>query len=72
MPNNFGKQALVFFVQTIYHNGSKFLDRQMWTNSIDPDHTALEGKVWSGSTMFAILSAPLDALLYSETTVFKF
>ena len=28
--------------------------------------------VWSGSTLFAILSASLDALLYDKATLFKF
>ena len=24
-----------------YHNGPKFLDRQVWANSVDPDQNAL-------------------------------
>ena len=31
-------------------------DRQVWTNSVDPDQTAPEVAVWSGSTLFAIPS----------------
>ena len=42
---------------TVYHNDPKFLDRQVWANSADPDQTAPRGAVWSGSTLFAILSA---------------
>ena len=39
-----------------YRNDSKFLDRQVWANSVDSDQTAL-GAVWSESTLFAIMSA---------------
>ena len=37
----------------MYRNDPQFLDRHAWVNSADPDQTA----VWSGSTLFAILSA---------------
>ena len=37
-------------------NDPKFLDRQFLANSADPDQTSPEA-VWSGSTLFAILSA---------------
>ena len=37
-----------------YRNDPKFSDRYVWANSADPDQT---GAVWSGSTLFAILSA---------------
>ena len=47
-------------------------ERQVWANSVDPDQTAPEGAVWSGSTLFAILPASLDAVLYDKTTRFKF
>ena len=40
------------FLQT-YHNDPKFSDRYAWAKSADPDQT---GAVWSGSTLFAILS----------------
>ena len=40
-----------------YRNDPKFLDRQAWANSADPDQTAPRGAVWSGSTLFAIPSA---------------
>ena len=40
-----------------YRNDPKFLDRQVWANSADPDQTAPTGEVWSGSTLFAIPSA---------------
>ena len=39
-----------------YHNVPKFSDRYAWANSADPDQTAPRA-VWSGSTLFAILSA---------------
>ena len=35
----------------------KFSDRQVCTNSLDPDQTAPAGAVWSGSKLFAIPSA---------------
>ena len=35
----------------------KFSDRQVWANSADPDQTAPRGAGWSGSKLFAILSA---------------
>ena len=40
-----------------YRNDPKFSDRYAWANSADPDQTAPRGVVWSGSTLFAILSA---------------
>ena len=39
-----------------YSNDPKFLHKHVWANSVDPDHTAPEVAVWSGSTLFAILS----------------
>ena len=47
-----------------YGNDLKFLDRQVWANSVDPDQPAPEVTVWSGSTLFDILYASFDALLY--------
>ena len=41
----------------MYRNDPKFSDRYAWANSADPDQTAPRGAVWSGSTLFAILSA---------------
>ena len=52
----------------IYHNDPKFLDRQVWANSADPDQTAPIGGVWSGSTLFAIPAA----LLFGKSILFKF
>ena len=40
-----------------YRNDPKFSDRYAWANSADPGQTAPTGAVWSGSTLFAILSA---------------
>ena len=37
------------------HNDPKFSDRYVWPNIVDPDQTAPRA-VWSGSTLFAILS----------------
>ena len=44
-----------------YRNDLKFWDRQVWTNSVDPDQIAPE-TVWSGSTLFAILSASVEGI----------
>ena len=38
-------------------NDPKFLDRYAWANSAEPYQTAPRGAVWSGPTLFAILSA---------------
>ena len=38
---------------------TKVFDKMTYTNSADPDQTAPEGAVWSGSTLFAI---PLNIL----------
>ena len=43
----------------MYRKDPKFLDQQIWANTVDPDHTA---PVWSGSTLFAILSASFDQI----------
>ena len=39
-------------------------DKMSYANSADPDQTAPEGAVWSGSTLFAIL-------LFQETCIKK-
>ena len=45
----------------MYSNDPKFSDNEVWANSVDPDQTvpqsAPQGSVWSGSTLFAVLSA---------------
>ena len=41
-----------------YRNVPKFSDTQVWAKSADPDQTAPRA-VWSGSALFAILSASL-------------
>ena len=46
-----------FFDKKTYRNDPKVWDRQVCANSVDPDQTAPLGAVWSGSTLFAILSA---------------
>ena len=40
-----------------YRNDPKFSDRYAWANSADLDQTEPRGEIWSGSTLFAILSA---------------
>ena len=44
------------YYQSNYHNGPKFLDRQVWANSVDPDQTG------SGSALFAIPSASFGCI----------
>ena len=60
-----------------YGNGPKHSDWQVWANTIDPDQTVPEegvwlGSIWSGSTLFAILSAFLEGLFSGKTTLLKF
>ena len=43
-------------------NDPKLSDRQVWANSVDPEQTAPDGTVRSGSTLFAILSAPFERI----------
>ena len=38
-----------------------YSDIQVWTNSVEPEQT--EGAVWSGYTLFVILSASFRQLL---------
>ena len=37
-------ESEIFYEQK-YHNDPKFLDRQVWANSADPDQTAPRGAV---------------------------
>ena len=48
--------------RTVYRNDPKFSDRYAWANSADPDQTVPTGAVWSGSTLFAILSASIGLI----------
>ena len=45
----------------------KFSDRQVLANSADPDQTAPRGAVWSGSTLFAILSASFGHITLQQS-----
>ena len=36
------------------NSNTKMSDKMTYANSVDPDQTAPEGAVWSGSTLFAI------------------
>ena len=42
-------------------------DNEGWANSVDPDQTAPKGAVWSGSTLFAILSVLLETSKDNQT-----
>ena len=47
---------------------TKVSDKMAYANSLDPDQTAPEGAVWSGSTLFAIpLSILRNNCIKSET-----
>ena len=50
----------------------KYLDEKVWANSVDTDPTAPTGAVWSGSTLFAILSVLLDLSKDSQTDLVTF
>ena len=45
-----------------YRNDPKFLDKQVRANSVDADQTAPTGAVWSGSSLFASLSASFGVI----------
>ena len=44
----------------VYRKNSKYWDMYVWANSVDSDQTAPQGAVWSGSTLFVILSASFE------------
>ena len=52
-----------------YRNDPKFSDRYAWANSADPDQTAPREAVWSGSTLFAILSASFGLITLSQSHI---
>ena len=41
-----------------------------YAKSADPDQTAPEGAVWSGSTLFAVLEANTSCFEYSSLVVY--
>ena len=47
-------------------NNPKYLNRQVWPNSVDPNQTAQYRAVWSWSTLFAIPFASLVTRLYGK------
>ena len=49
------------FLFNEYRTDPKFMDRQVWANSVDPDQTV--GAVWSGSALFAIPSASFGLII---------
>ena len=50
----FCNRFLCIILTYVYRNNPKFLDRQVWANSVDPDQTAPRGAVSSGSALLAI------------------
>ena len=60
--------AILSFQQYFsYRNDPTFSDSQVWANSVDPEIRLLlsapRGAVWSGSALFAILSAPFGQII---------
>ena len=51
---------------------AKHSNKEGWANSVDPDQTAPKGAVWSGSTLFAILSVLLETFKENQTDLVKF
>ena len=51
---------------------TKHCNKEGWANSVDPDQTAPKGAVWSGSTLFAILSVLLETFKDNQTDLVKF
>ena len=45
-----------------YCNASKYKDRWVGANNVDPDETSLQGAVWPGSSPFAIWSASFEGI----------
>ena len=50
------------------------MDRHVWAKGLDPDQSGplLQGAVWSGSTLFTILSAFFGHILYGKSILVKF
>ena len=52
------KKSLGYVIETygkcLKNPNTKASDKMTYTNSVDPDQTAPEGAVWSGSKLFAI------------------
>ena len=46
---------------------AKHLDKEGWASSADLDQTAPKGAVWSGSTLFAILSVLFETFKDNQT-----
>ena len=51
---------------------AKHSDKKGWANSVDPDQTAPLEVVWSGSTLFAILSVLSETFKENQTDLIKF
>ena len=49
-------------------NCAKHSDKKGWANGVDPDQIAPKGAVWSGSTLFAILSILLETFKENQKT----
>ena len=58
----------IFFFMFSQKKKKKHSDTEGWANSVDPDQTAPKGAVWSGSTLFAILSVLLETFKENQKT----
>ena len=69
--NTFCSDEAHIFCYYCYRNDTKFSERQVWANAIDPDQTAPEQ---SGQDLHCLLLSLqlLNALLYGKVTLFKF
>ena len=56
----------------MYHKDPKFLDRQVWANSADPDQTAPKEQSDLGLHCLPFCLNLLDKLLYGKIMLFKF
>ena len=65
-PSNF------FHVSSKENIYAKQSYKEGWANSVDPDQTAPKDAVWSGSTLFAILSVLLGTFKLNQTDLVKF
>ena len=48
----------------IYRNNPKYLDRQVWANSVDPDHTASRSSLIRFYTIFCFYLHLLDSFIH--------
>ena len=62
LPYGLMQSCMTRALESIYRNDPKFSDKLVWAIITDPDQTAPRGAVWSGSSLFAILSASFGCI----------